>query len=252
MVQLMTRPLKSLMESQTGMSGTLITGGEARNLGRQLMDDKFELAVFHGVEFAWVRQKHPELKPLVIAVRDGKPMYACLVVRGDSKFKNLCDLEGRSLAYCRQCREHCRLFIERRCESCGKGYEHFFSKITTPTDSEDALDDVVDGVVDAAVVDGAALERYKKVKPDRFGQLKEAIRSEPFPNAVVAYKPGVLSDQTLDRFRTGLITANQNAKGKQLLNMCRITCFEAIPDNYEQLLVNIAKAYPPPKASGNE
>ena len=250
LVQLMTRPLKSLMESQTGMTGTLVPGGEARNLGRQLVDDKFQLAVFQGFEFAWVRQKHPELKPLVIAVRDGKPMYACLVVRGDSPVNGMADLKGKSLAQCRQCREHCRLFIERRCESCGKDCQQFFAKITTPTDAEDALDDVVDATVDAALVDGVALERYQKAKPDRFAKLKMAIRSEPFPNAVIAYKPGALSDDTLDRFRNGLITANRNAKGKQLLNMCRITCFEAIPDDYEQLLLNIAKVYPPPTEAG--
>jgi ABC-type phosphate/phosphonate transport system substrate-binding protein len=246
LIQLLTRPLKSLMESQTGMTGTLIPGGEARNVGRQLHDDKFQLAVFHGVEFAWVRQKHPDLKPLVIAVRDGRPMYACLVVAEDSKATSLKDLQGKSLAMCRQTREHCRLFIERRCEACGKNCQEFFSKIATPADSEDALDDVVDGVVDAALVDGAALDRYKRVKADRFAKLKTAVRSEPFPNAVVAYKPGVLSDETLQRFRNGLITANQNPKGKQLLNMCRITCFEAIPHDYEQLLTDIAKAYPPP------
>ena len=99
-------------------------------------------------------------------------------------------------------------------------------------------------------MDGAALERYKKVKADRFAKLKVAIRSEPFPNAVVAYKPGALSDDTLQKFRNGLITANQNAKGKQLLNMCRINCFEAIPDDYDQMLLNIAKAYPPPADAG--
>src|SRR5438874_13528735 len=68
LIQLMTRPLKSLMESQTGMAGTLVPGGEACNLGRQLKDDKFQLAVFHGVELAWVRQKYPEFMPLVIDV----------------------------------------------------------------------------------------------------------------------------------------------------------------------------------------
>lgn len=252
LIQLMTRPLKSLMESQTGMSGTLVAGGEARNLGRQLQDDKFQLAVFHGVEFAWVRQKHPDLKPLVIAVRDGKPMYACLVVARDSKATAVADLQGKSLALYRQCREHCRLFIERRCEACGKDCQHFFSKVTTPGDAEDALDDVVDGVVDAALVDGAALDRYKRVKADRFEKLKTAVRSEPFPNAVVAYKPGVLSDETLQRFRDGLITANQNPKGKQLLNMCRINCFEAVPTDYEETLLSIAKAYPPPSADASK
>src|SRR5262249_9595354 len=196
LIKLLTRPLKNLMESQTGMTGTLDPGGDCCSLGKQLNDDKFQLAVFHGVEFAWVRQKHPDLKPLVIAVRDGKPMYACLVVRGDSKITAMADLQDKSLALCRQCREHCRLFLERRCEGCGKDCQRFFTKSTTPCDAEDALDDGGDGVVDAALVDGAALERYKKVKAARCAKLKPAVRSEPFPNAVVAYKPGTLSDET--------------------------------------------------------
>jgi ABC-type phosphate/phosphonate transport system substrate-binding protein len=244
--KLMTRPLKSLMESQTGMTGTFDPGGECRILGRELQDDKFQLAVFHGVEFAWVRQKHPDLKPLVIAIRDGQPMYACLVVKNDSKVTCLADLDGKALAMCRQCREHCRLFLERRCEGCGKCPHKFFAKITAPTDTEDALDDVVDGAVDAAIVDSAALERYQRMKADRFAKLKTAVKSEAFPPAVIAYKPGVLSEEALKRFKTGLITANQNPKGKQLLTMCRITCFEAVPENYEEMLLSIAKAYPPP------
>jgi ABC-type phosphate/phosphonate transport system substrate-binding protein len=246
LIKLMTRPLKSLMESQTGMTGTLDPGGECRNLGHQLQDDKFQLAVFHGVEFAWVRQKYPDLKPLVIAIRDGQPMYACLVVKNDCNVSCLKDLNGKTLAMCRQCREHCRLFLERRCEGCGKCPQKFFAKITTPTDAEDALDDVVDGVVEAAIVDSAALERYERMKADRFAKLKTAVKSEAFPPAVIAYKPGILSEETLKRFRNGLITADQNPKGKQLLNMCRINCFQAVPNNYEEMLLSIAKAYPPP------
>jgi phosphonate transport system substrate-binding protein len=244
--KLITRPLKSLMESQTGMTGNFDAGGECRNLGQQLHDDKYQLAVFHGVEFAWVRQKHPDLKPLVIAVKDGQPMYACLVVKNECKIGCLDDLNGKSLAMSRQCREHCRLFLERRCQGCGKCPQKFFSKITSPTDAEDSLDDVVDGVVDAAIVDSAALDRYHREKADRFTMLKTAVKSEAFPPAVIAYKPGVLSEETLKRFRNGLITANQNPKGKQLLNMCRINCFEAVPANYEEMLLSIAKAYPPP------
>jgi ABC-type phosphate/phosphonate transport system substrate-binding protein len=248
LIQLITRPLKSLMESQTGMTGTLAAGGDARNLARQLQEDKFQLAVFHGVEFAWIRQKYPDLRPLVVAIRDGRPMYAFLVVPSESKATCLADLKGQSLALSRQCREHCRLFLERRCQACGKSYLEFFPKITTPTDSEDSLDDVVDGVVQAALVDGAALERFKRVKADRYAKLKTIVQSEPFPPAVLAYKPGVLSEDALTRFRNGLVTAHQNAKGKQLLNMCRITCFEPVPDDYEQMLLSIAKAYPPPPA----
>ena len=249
--KLMTRPLKSLMESQTGMNGTFDAGGECRCLGQKLQEDKFQLAVFHGVEFAWVRQKHPDLKPLVIAIRDGQPMYACVVVRCDSKAASLCDLEGKTLALSRQSREHCRLFLDRRCEACGKCPQKFFAKVTSPTDAEDALDDVVDGVVDAALVDGATLERFQRVKADRFAKLKVAVKSEAFPPAVIAYKPGVLSEETLKKFRNGLITADQNPKGKQLLTMCRINCFQAVPSNYEEMLLSIIKAYPPPAEASN-
>src|SRR5207244_6848780 len=55
----------------------------------------------------------------------------------------------------------------------------FFPKITSPENTEDALDDVVDGVVQAAVVDRAGLEAYKRRKPGRFNRLKEVARSQP-------------------------------------------------------------------------
>jgi hypothetical protein len=42
------------------VSGELVPCGDADNLGRQLMDDKVQLGVFHGIEFAWARQKYPE------------------------------------------------------------------------------------------------------------------------------------------------------------------------------------------------
>ena len=36
-------------------------------------------------------------------------------------------------------------------------------------------------------------------------------------------------------------------RGQRLLEMCKITAFEAVPDNYEEMLKVIAKAYPPRK-----
>ena len=64
------RPMKELMLGQTGVSGDLIPSGDADSLARQLKADEVQLAVFHGVEFAWVHQNYPTLKPLVIAVNE--------------------------------------------------------------------------------------------------------------------------------------------------------------------------------------
>jgi len=96
-----------------------------------------------------------------------------------------------------------RLFVERQCQANGKKPEEFFAKITNPENVEDALDDAVDGTVQAVAVDRAALEAFKKRKPARFGRLKEAARSQPFPPSVVAYSEGVLDNATLQRFRDG-------------------------------------------------
>ena len=79
------RPMKELMDGQTGVNGDLIPSGDADSLARQLKADEVQFGVFHGVEFAWVHQKYPTLKPLVIAVNGHPFLRAHLVVRADSK-----------------------------------------------------------------------------------------------------------------------------------------------------------------------
>jgi ABC-type phosphate/phosphonate transport system substrate-binding protein len=249
MVQLMIRPFKSLLESQTGVTGQVIASGDAEALGRQIKEDQVQLGVFHGVEFAWARAKNPELKPLLIAVNENRFLRAVLVVRKDSPATTPADLYGKGIALPRLSREHCRLFLERRCVKRGCKIDNHSQEITNSGDVEDALDAVVDSQISGAVVDTVALDSYAKLKPGRSAKLRALQQSEAFPCAVVAYMPGVLSDSLLERFRDGMIGAKENPRGKALLELCRITRFEAVPAEYEQMLSDIAKAYPPPPAA---
>src|SRR5262249_7110202 len=143
-------------------------------------------------------------------------------------------------------REHCRLFLERHCQSNGKETPRFFAEISAPASVEEALDDVVDGVVHAAVVDGVALDCYHKRKPRRFAQLKELTKSESFPPTVIAFRKGGLDDATLSRFRESLLSAKTTPRGRQVLQITKLTGFEPVPKDYEKTLVAIGKAYPPP------
>jgi ABC-type phosphate/phosphonate transport system substrate-binding protein len=248
MVQLMIRPFQTLLESQTGVTGEVVASGDAEALARQLKEDQVQLGVFHGVELAWARKSVPELKPLLIAVNQQPFLRAVLVVRKDCPAATAADLNGKPIALPRPSREHCRLFLERRCaRKCCKA-QFAAEEVTAPGDVEDALDEVVDSQVAAAVVDGIALDSYAKSKPGRSAKLRALQQSETFPCAVVAYVPGVLPENLLDKFREGMIAAKENARGRQLLELCRITRFEAVPADYEQMLADIAKAYPPPTA----
>jgi ABC-type phosphate/phosphonate transport system substrate-binding protein len=242
----MMEPIGALMQAQTGVSGRLLPAGNAASLGRQLAEDKVQLGVFHGFEFAWARQKHPELRPLVIAVNQSHHLRALLVVRQDSRAACLADLRDKPFGLPRFSRAHCHLYLQRRCQECGKEPQALFGKITTPANVEEALDDVVDDLIHASVVDGVALEGYQRRKPGRYAKLKTVQVSEVFPAAVVAYRAGAVDEATLRKFREGLLGAQRTVLGRQMLLLWKLTGFEPVPEDYEQTLADIVKAYPPP------
>jgi ABC-type phosphate/phosphonate transport system substrate-binding protein len=167
-------------------------------------------------------------------------------VPADSKITSVADLEGEAIALPRLSREHCHLFLARRCVKPGYCPKKFFSQIAAPDDVEEALEDMLDGKYAAAVVDGLALEGYLEMKPGRASRLKTLLLSEPFPCGVVAYQSGAVSEEWIARFRDGMLAARSSRRGQQLLQMCRITSFEKPPANYDRMLQDIARAYPPP------
>jgi ABC-type phosphate/phosphonate transport system substrate-binding protein len=247
-MQILMRPFKSLMEEQTGVYGVLVNAGDQDELGPQIMDDKLQLGVFHGFEFAWARLKFPELRPLLIAVNQENYLRSLLIVREDNSAQSVADLKNKILTVPRLNREHCRLYLERRCTLPGVATEKHYAQIVSAGDIEEALDLVVDGKAAAAVVDQVEMEGYRKNKPGRSAKLKILVQSEPFPCATLAYNPAALPKSLVGRFREGMAAAKNTRKGQQMLQLCRITGFEAVPDDYEQMLVHIAKAYPPPDA----
>jgi ABC-type phosphate/phosphonate transport system substrate-binding protein len=248
-MQVAMRPFKSLLEDHTGMTGELVAGGDANYLAALLKEGKVQFGVFHGVEFAWARQNNPALRPLIVAVNGRPAMHAVVLVPEESKAATCADLKGKAVGLPADSREHCRLFFDRRCAAPGCCPDQFFGRVLAPRDVGEALDDLVDGKTDALVVDGLTLEAYRKLKPGRAARLRTLLRSEAFPAAVVAYHPGALSEDLLTRFRDGLLAAGSTRRGRRLLAMCRITAFQAVPDNYDEMLKDIAKAYPPPAAA---
>lgn len=239
-----------LMANQTGMKGKIIILSGGDEIGAQLADNKVQLAVFHGYEFAWAQAKHPNLRPLVVAVKKDPTLSAEIVVAADSKVEKLGDLQGQTVAVPRGTPEHCRLFLARRIRGIGHRQEKFIQS-TKPTDVGAALDDVANGKAKATVVDSVAWDNYQWLNPGRARKLRSLLKSESFPTGVVAYKDGGISDADLKKFKDGLTTAHQRAEGLQLMMLLKLTRFDGVPPNYQQSLADIAKAYPPP-ISGDE
>jgi hypothetical protein len=206
---------------------------------------QLRLGVFQGSEFAWAQDKQSGLKPLAVAVNVYRYPVAYVITRREAA-KEFAGLQGQSLSIPVTGQGVLRLFVQRQCEARGKKLDAFFSKVIAPDNAEDALDDVVDGVTAATVVDRAALEAYKQRKPGRFNQLKPVAKSEPFPPPVIASFDNVVDEATRDRFLKGLLGAADKERGQTMLTMFRLTGFERVPDDFGKVLDETRKAYPPP------
>jgi ABC-type phosphate/phosphonate transport system substrate-binding protein len=245
-VQMAMKPFKAYLEAQTGIAGQVVTGGDAFTLSRQLKENDLQLAVLHGIEFAWARQRYPSLRPLIIAVNHYPTLRALLVVRTECKATNYTHLQGKVMAVPIQNKEHCRLFFERRCVKPGVKPGKFYSELTAPADAGDALADVLEGNADATVVDRTALEAYRKDHPAKGGKLKVIQESEAFPCGVVAYDSARLNEATVRLYRATLLSAKDSSSGQKMLQLIRLTGFEAVPEDFNSQLEEIVRAYPPP------
>ncbi|MCI0684081.1 MAG: PhnD/SsuA/transferrin family substrate-binding protein [Gemmataceae bacterium] len=240
--KLLETEFPDLVKEFTGFNSMVSQGGDPFTGGMKLAAGDWHLGVFQGVEFAWAQSKEPKLRPLTIAVARQKSIQALLVAGKDSGFTGFADLKGKDI-HVLSAREHCRLFADK---GAGGDAREFFGKVLPTNNTEEALDNILRGKVHASVVDNAAMESYDELQPGRFKRLKALAKSEAFPAAVIAYSEGALSQPLLDKFRDGMLRANQTDKGRDAMASFRIAAFEVVPKDYARQLADIVKAYPPP------
>jgi phosphonate transport system substrate-binding protein len=245
----LTTQFGKLMEKHTGLTGEVSTSTDAFTLAEQLDKGKIDLGLFQGVEFAWVQHKFPLLKPLMLAVNEKVYVSVHLVTKASSKIARFEDLKGKQVSLPARSGGASHVFVERHSAKSGGKPDTFFAKIVKHDSVEDGLDDVARGMVDAAVVDSVMLESYAIVKPGVMALLRTIEKSPPFPASVVAYRQGILKQQTVDTFRTGMLNANKDPNSKGLMTLWRLTAFEPVPPDYSQALDTIREAYPPPAAA---
>jgi ABC-type phosphate/phosphonate transport system substrate-binding protein len=255
LVRPLIEPFRILMASQTGKEGEVILPKGAMQLARDLAEEKLQVVLLHGFEFAWAKQKYPELQPLVIALHRQRELKVYLMVRADSSIRSYADLQGKPVSLPCYCQEHCWVYMERACRDAGQNdTKKFFSPLTHPANAEVGLDELADGKVQAAIVDNVALDAYKERKPARAAKLKIVQESERFPAAVIAYRGGSLDSATVKLFQDSLLEGQKTSVGRQLLTLWKLNTIERAPAGFNESLAKILKAYPPPEeqAKGKE
>ena len=248
LVRPLVEPLRVLMLAQTGMDGDVVLPKGALQLAQDLADDKIQIALFHGFEYAWAKHQHAELRPLMIALHQERELQVFLMVRADSPVRSFAELQGKPVALPCFCQEHCWIYMERACQAAGQADpKKFFSSLTTPRDPEQGLDELADGKVQAVIVDNVTLNSYQKRKPARSAKLKSVQKSETFPSAVIAYRAGSFDEATIKRLQESLLDGQKTSLGRQLLMLWKLKSLESVPADFDEALNKILKAYPPPE-----
>lgn len=241
----MTVPFQTVVQTQTGLKGELVVIDSPEEMTQKLSNGEMQLGVYHGFEFAWMKLQEKNLEPLMLVTANPNLLKATVVVQKDCDAAAVGDCRGQRLTMPMAAREHSRLYLNRRCRACGAPPQEFFAATKEPVSVEEALDEVVDGVAQVAIVDEAAVQMFQRRKPGRFARLKVIETSTPFPASVIAYCSGKLDVATQQRFQSGMATAHKAGLGKHLMGLMKITGFEPVPANYSEILAVSVKEYPP-------
>lgn len=237
------RPFQTMFEKQTGLKGEVVIAKDYAELCDHLRGGKLDIAVFHGFEYAWVKQ-HPELVPLLVTV-PGNKLQASLVVNKEAKATGPQDLKGNCIAVPPATKAHCRVYLESL--QCKFPAGHCGIAKADGKSLEEVLDAIAGGNCEAALVDSAALVAYRKNKPGVGDQLKVLAESEPFPSAVIVYRKDAFDAQTAKKIRDGLIKGISTPQGQLLTSLWRLKGFAELTPGYHAELEKCLKAYPAPK-----
>jgi ABC-type phosphate/phosphonate transport system substrate-binding protein len=238
--------LEDFIKTETRLENKIIQQKTWMELGDKMAHGELQLGDFQGFEFAWARMKYPELTPVALAVNGAKYIHVYVIAKKGGPVAKFADLQGQAASIPKVGEATLRLFVDRLCQENGKPAHAFFSKINSPDNVEDSLDDVHDGIVQAAVVNEVSLNAYKRLKPGRFVKLQPLAKSEPLPGPLIAYYKGKLDLATLEQVEKGLLNANKTERGQKMLQLFKITGLEKAPDDFEKVLELTLKKYPPP------
>ena len=232
------------MKVHTGLDGRVTLDSEWPAVVRDLKDGRLQLGVLQGHEYAWAKEKCPDLQPLVCSVYRPKEVRAYLLVRHDCKAASLTELKGRQLVLATTLKDPARMFLEKRQADEMKGSG--FCSVANVDTVHEAIRRVMDGEADLTVADHAAWNSFQKLHPGPSQNLKVLGESEEFPPTVLVYKKGGVDEAALKKVRDGFLTAHETTKGARLMRLIRIEKFDVIPDGYEETVKACLKAYPTP------
>ena len=234
------KPFSELIQKDTATQAVFDILSLAQVEG-EFTSGKVQLVILTGLEYAWVQSQVKEAKALLVASIDPGATRTVVVTKQDDVAKDLKDLLGATLAVPDRVPYLTQFYLKNQ---TGQPYDKAF-KLVKPGNVDETLEDVLDGKARGAIVTAAGMDVFKERKgPARAKKLKVVHESPDFPQATVMYHEKHADKGSLEKFRNALLKATEKPEGSRVLTLFRLKGFEAVPENFEKLVSETAKAFP--------
>lgn len=234
------KPFAEIIQKDTGTKAVFDVMSLAQMEG-DFKSGKVQLAILTGLEYAWLHAENKDAQALLVASIDTGATRTVVVTKQDDVAKELKDLSGASVAVPDRVPYLTEYYLKKQ---TGQAYDKAF-KLAKSGNVDETLEQVLDGKARAAIVTGAGLDVFKERKgPARAKKLKTIHESPDFPQATVMYNEKHADKAALEKFRNALLKSTEKPEGARVLTLFRLKGFEAVPENFEKLVTETAKAFP--------
>lgn len=227
-----------------GQPRALMQIDQATQLAKSLSTNRIQLAIMTGIEYSWLEPSFRALLPLVTAFTSDIRMKACILVHADTPVQSLLDLRHQTIALPHRSQFHTRVYLHDAITKLGGNPAGFFDQALQSGNVNDGIERVIVKKADAALVDLDSWKSYQEQMPGRSRRLKILAQSPAFPTAAILHSPGNWKSADLKKMKDVLLSANQKAYTRQILNMFRFSKFIPYSTEYEQVVKDIVREIP--------
>lgn len=182
-----------------------------------------------------------------------RPVYfSDIIVRADSPFQDFSDLRNKSWAY-NEPGSYSGALITRYYLACsGLDYDYFCCTIESGA-HQTSLQMVLDGEIDATIIDSTVLETELRRHPELSAQIRvvESLGPSPIPPWVLHTS---LSPHLQVQIREAMLHMHENEAGRKALDVGHIARFASVEDSDYDIIrsrIQIAKRTVPPPPPSN-
>lgn len=233
------KPFSDIIQKDTATQATFDVMSYSQ-MESEFKAGKVQLVILTGLEYAWMQNQVKEAKALLVASIDPGATKTVVVTKQDDVAKDIKDLLTASVAVPDRVPYLTHFYIKQQ---MNQPMEKAF-KLTKSGNVDETLEDLLDGKARAAIVTAAGIEVFKERKPGRAKKLKVVHESPEFPQATVMYHEKHAEKGALEKFRNALLKSTEKPEGARVLTLFKLKGFEAVPENFDKLVSDTAKAFP--------